>query len=66
MPGMNGLELVHELRLRGNSMPAILITCDPNQHIRDRAAASHVPLIEKLNSRSSVIECISKVVNVGN
>lgn len=61
MPGMNGLELVHELRLCGDSMPAILITCDPNQHIRDRAAA-RVPVIEKLNSQRSIVECINKVV----
>src|SRR5215470_10451306 len=60
MPSMDGLELVDELRLRGNSIPAILITGDPNPHVRDRAAAARVPVIEKLNSANSVVECIQK------
>jgi FixJ family two-component response regulator len=62
MPGMDGLELVDELRRRGNSIPAILLTGDPNQHVRERAAAARVPVIEKLGSAHSVVECIQKVV----
>jgi two-component system, LuxR family, response regulator FixJ len=62
MPGMDGLELVDELRRRGNAMPAILLTGDPNQHIRERAAAARVPVIEKLGSANIVVECIQKVV----
>ena len=61
MPGMDGLELVDELRIRGNSIPAILVTGDPNQNVRDRAAAAHVPVIEKPNSAKSVVECIQEV-----
>ena len=62
MPGMDGLELVDELRIRGNSIPAILVTGDPNQNVRDRAAAAHVPVIEKLNSANSVVKRIREVV----
>jgi two-component system, LuxR family, response regulator FixJ len=62
MPGMDGLELVDELRRRGHSIPAILLTGDPNQYVRDRAAAARVPVIEKLGSANSVVECIQKVV----
>jgi FixJ family two-component response regulator len=62
MPGMDGLELVDELRLRGNSIPAILITGDANPHVRDRAAAARVPVIERLNSVNSVVECIQAMV----
>jgi CheY-like chemotaxis protein len=62
MPGMDGLELVDELRRRGSSIPAILLTGDPNQHVRARAAAAHVPVIEKLGSGERVVECIQKVV----
>jgi FixJ family two-component response regulator len=62
MPGMDGLELVHELRLRGNSIPAILVTGDPSPNVQDRAAAAHVPVIEKLNSANSVVECIQAMV----
>jgi two-component system, LuxR family, response regulator FixJ len=62
MPGMNGLELVDELRRRGNSIPAILLTGDPNQHVRERAAAARVPVIEKLGSANIVVESIQKAV----
>jgi two-component system, LuxR family, response regulator FixJ len=62
MPGMDGLELVNELCRRGNSIPAILLTGDPNQHVRERAAAARVPVIEKLASANTVVECIQKVV----
>src|SRR6516164_9837578 len=57
MPGMDGLELVDELRLPGNSIPAILVTGDPNPFVRDRAAVARVPVIAKLNSVNSVVEC---------
>jgi len=52
MPGMNGLDLVSELRARHINTPALLITSHPNQSLRDRAEAAHVPIIEKplLNS----------------
>jgi two-component system, LuxR family, response regulator FixJ len=62
MPGMDGLELVDELRRRGNSIPAILLTGDPSRHVRERAAAARVPVIEKLGSANSVVECIQRVV----
>ncbi len=62
MPGMDGLELVDALRIRGNSIPAILVTGDPNQNVRDRAAAARVPVIEKLNSANSVVQRIREMV----
>jgi len=62
MPGMDGLELVDALRIRGNSIPAILVTGDLNQKVRDRAAAAHVPVIEKLNSANSVVQRIREIV----
>lgn len=52
MPGMNGLDLVSELRSRHVNTPAILITSHPSQSLRDRAEAAHIPIVEKplLNS----------------
>jgi FixJ family two-component response regulator len=47
MPGMNGLDLVSELRTRHVETPAILITSHPTKSLRDRAAAAHIPIIEK-------------------
>ena len=43
MPEMDGLELVAAFRKRGSSIPAILVTGDPNLIVRDRAAAANVP-----------------------
>ena len=47
MPAMNGLELVSALRGRGVSIPAILITGNPTEHVRHRAAAIAVLVVEK-------------------
>jgi FixJ family two-component response regulator len=52
MPGLNGLDLVSELRTRHVKTPAILITSHPSQSLRNRAEAAHIPIVEKplLNS----------------
>ena len=47
MPAMNGLELVIALRGRGVSIPAILITGNPTEYVRHRAAAIAVLVVEK-------------------
>jgi two-component system response regulator FixJ len=62
MPGMNGLQLVSALRSKGVSMPALLVTGDPNRAVRDDAAAAGVPIIDKLNATVSLIGQISGAV----
>jgi FixJ family two-component response regulator len=47
LPGMNGLELLAELRRRRVMAPAILITTHPSAAVRARAAADGIALIEK-------------------
>ena len=47
LPGMTGLELLSELRSRGLSLPAFLITGDLSFSLRQRAAEAGVALIEK-------------------
>ena len=47
LPGMNGLDLLAELRRRQVTSPAILITTHPSAAVRARAAASGTVLIEK-------------------
>jgi two-component system response regulator FixJ len=47
MPGMNGLELVAQLRDRQMLIPAILITPAPSQNLRNRAAAAGISIVEK-------------------
>jgi two-component system response regulator FixJ len=47
LPGMNGLDLLAELRCRCIDAPAILVATDPNANVRNSAALMHVPVIEK-------------------
>jgi two-component system response regulator FixJ len=47
LPGMNGLDLLAELRRRGVHLPAVLITSLPGKWLRAQAAAANVPIIEK-------------------
>jgi two-component system response regulator FixJ len=47
MPGMNGLELVAQLRAREIAVPAILITSYPTAALSERAAKAGVAIVEK-------------------
>jgi two-component system, LuxR family, response regulator FixJ len=47
LPGMNGLDLLVELRKREVDLPAILITTHPSSEVRRRAAVAGATLIEK-------------------
>lgn len=47
LPGMNGLDVLADVRRRKISAPAILITTHPNAAVRQRAARSRTVLIEK-------------------
>ena len=62
MPGMNGLELVSALRGRGVSIPAILITGNPTEYVRDRAAAIAVLVLEKPGLGSHLLDCVREAV----
>src|SRR5277367_2391489 len=62
MPAMNGLELVGTLRGRGVSIPAILITGNPAKHVRDRAAAIAVLVVEKPQLGSHLLDCVREAV----
>jgi FixJ family two-component response regulator len=47
LPGMNGLQYLSEVRRRGQSAPAILITSQPLHLARAQAAAMGTPIFEK-------------------
>lgn len=47
LPGVDGLDLLDQLRANGVRMPAVLMTTNPRTHLRARAAAAGVPIIEK-------------------
>jgi FixJ family two-component response regulator len=62
MPAMNGLELVCALRGRGVSIPAILITGNPTEYVRDRAAAIAVLVVEKPRLGSYLLDCVREAI----
>jgi len=62
MPGMDGLDLVGVLRTRGNPIPAVLVTGDPNRKVRDRAAAAKVPVVAKWNAAEDLVGRIHEMV----
>lgn len=47
LPGMNGLNLLEHLRAAHVTLPAILITSNPRNVLRERAARAGVQIIEK-------------------
>ena len=60
MPGMNGLELVAQLRDRQVLIPAILITPAPSENLRNRAAAAGISIVEKPLLGSRLLDSIRK------
>jgi FixJ family two-component response regulator len=58
MPGMNGLDLVAELRARDAQAPAILITSYPTVALRERAAKAGVAIVEKPFLETALIDRI--------
>jgi FixJ family two-component response regulator len=65
MPGMNGLDLISELRARKVKTPAILITSHPNLSVRDRAAAAGIPIIEKPFLNSALLDGVRHSISMG-
>ena len=47
LPGMDGLNLLERLRAENVTLPAILITTNPRNALRTRAALAGVQIIEK-------------------
>jgi two-component system, LuxR family, response regulator FixJ len=58
MPGMNGLDLVGQLRARDVAVPAILITSYPTAALRERAAKAGVTIVEKPFLETALIDRI--------
>jgi two-component system response regulator FixJ len=62
MPAMNGLELVGALRDQKVSIPAILITGNPTNYVRDSAAAIAVLVVEKPKLGSYLLDCVRDAI----
>ena len=63
MPDMTGLELVDQLRDRRISIPAILMTANPTEILRNRAAAAGIPIIDKPLLGSRLLDAIRKALD---
>jgi FixJ family two-component response regulator len=62
LPEVSGLGLLRELRSRGISLPALLITSNPAPLLRDRAAAAGVPIVEKPLLGNALLDAIAGVL----
>jgi len=60
MPDMTGLELVAQLRDRQIPIPAILITANPTEILRNRAASAGISIIDKPLLGSRLMDAIRK------
>lgn len=47
LPGMNGLQLIDQLRTRAAELPMVLVSTQPTRAVRAAAAAAGVPIVEK-------------------
>lgn len=47
LPGINGLDLLRELKQRHVAWPAILITSHPTEQVRRRATSAGIAIVEK-------------------
>lgn len=61
MPGMSGMEVIAELRRRKVATPAVLVVSQPNKVLSARAAAAHVPIIEKPLLSNALVEKIREI-----
>jgi two-component system response regulator FixJ len=62
LPDMTGLELIDSLRSRAVQLPAILITSQPSQLLRRRAAEAGLPIVEKPLLGDGLLEAIRNSV----
>ena len=62
LPGISGIDLITELRNRKVSVPAILITTNPNSALKRRAASAGIPIIEKPLLGSALLDGIHQAL----
>ena len=62
LPGMNGLDVVAELRKERIAAPVILITSHPTNIVQERAARAGVPIVEKPLLGNALIDRIRDAI----
>jgi FixJ family two-component response regulator len=65
MPGMNGFEVLAELRRRGDSLPVIIVTAHADSATRSRAAAGGaLGVIEKPHRASELVALVRRALGI--
>jgi len=62
LPGMNGLDVLAELRRRNVMLPAILVTTHPSTSLRARSTAAGATLVEKPLLNEALFERIRQLM----
>lgn len=62
LPGMDGLNLLEKLRTANVTLPAILITTNPRNALRTRAALAGVQIIEKPLLTDALRDCVQRAL----
>jgi FixJ family two-component response regulator len=63
LPGMSGLDLVREVRQRGDRMPVIVITADARPPVREAAARAGVTaFLEKPIERQTIVAAVRDAI----
>jgi FixJ family two-component response regulator len=62
LPGLDGLALLQELRRRGESCPAVIITSNPTRSVRQRTSDAGAVLIEKPLLSNSLTAAITALI----
>ena len=65
MPGMNGLDLVAQLRSRAIAAPVILMTSSPTRALSERASKAGVPVVEKPFLGTTLVDRIRDLFSCG-
>lgn len=66
MPGMTGLELQRELRVRGHRIPIIFITAQPDEAIRARAVGEGAAdVLLKPFSDTALLAALNTALGIG-
>jgi two-component system, LuxR family, response regulator FixJ len=65
MPGMNGFEVLAELRRRGDSVPVIIVTAHADPATRSRAAAcGALAVLEKPYRASELLALVRRALGI--
>ena len=66
LPGIDGLSLLHLLRERGETGPAVIITSNPTRAMRQRTTDAGAVLIEKPLLSDSLTTAIRRLIDGSN